>query len=255
MARSRNIKPGYFKNELLAECSPLARLLFAGLWCLADRAGRLEDRPKRIRAEILPYDDGSVDGMLAELQSAGFILRYQVEGKGLIQVVNFVRHQNPHCKEPASAIPAPGEHGASRVQEQFIHSTCTADSLNPNPDSGLLMPETIARPVSTGESDSAGFELFWQRYPRKVAKPAALKAWNKLKPVGALLDALTKGLERQAASSNWQKNDGAFIPHPATWLNGRRWEDEVNEHAGTAGFNGALNDQDYAKGITDDGRF
>jgi len=48
MARSRNIKPGFFRNEMLAECSPLARLLFAGLWCLADRFGRLEDRPKRI---------------------------------------------------------------------------------------------------------------------------------------------------------------------------------------------------------------
>ena len=50
MARARNIKPGFFANENLAECDPLARLLFAGLWCLADREGRLEDRPKRIAA-------------------------------------------------------------------------------------------------------------------------------------------------------------------------------------------------------------
>lgn len=104
MARSRNIKPGFFRNELLAECSPLTRLLFAGLWCLADRAGRLEDRPKRIRAEVLPYDDGSVDEMLNELDQAGFILRYQVGGLRFIQVQNFAKHQNPHHREAESTI-------------------------------------------------------------------------------------------------------------------------------------------------------
>ena len=105
MARARNVKPGFFKNEDLAECSPLARLLFVGLWCIADRAGRLEDHPKRIRAEILPYDDGSVDDMLNELHQAGFILRYQAAGRRYIQVLNFGKHQNPHHREPESAIP------------------------------------------------------------------------------------------------------------------------------------------------------
>lgn len=130
MARARNIKPGFFKNETLAECSPLARLLFAGLWCLADRAGRLEDRPKRIRAELLPYDDGSVDAMLDELHQAGFILRYLAGGQRFIQVQNFAKHQNPHCREPESAIPAPGEHCTSTVQEQNEYRTGPADSLN-----------------------------------------------------------------------------------------------------------------------------
>lgn len=88
MARSRNLKPGFFKNEALAECTPLARLLFVGLWCLADREGRLEDRPKRIRAELLPYDDGSVDDLLSELHEAGFILRYADAGGRFIQVVS-----------------------------------------------------------------------------------------------------------------------------------------------------------------------
>lgn len=69
MARARNIKPGFFANEDLAECDPLARLLFAGLWCLADREGRLEDRPKRIRAELLPYDSCDADELLNQLQA------------------------------------------------------------------------------------------------------------------------------------------------------------------------------------------
>ncbi|WP_018229672.1 hypothetical protein [Methyloversatilis universalis] len=148
MARSRNIKPGFFKNEALAELSPLTRLLFAGLWTLSDRDGRLEDRPKRIRAEVLPYDDGSVDEMLNELHSAGFIQRYQTDDQRFIQVVNFARHQNPHCREPASTIPAPGEHRASTVHAPGEHGTGPADSLNLIPDS--LNPSTAPSSVDDG---------------------------------------------------------------------------------------------------------
>lgn len=84
------------------------------------------------------------------------------------------------------------------------------------------------RSSSPSASDSAkdGFADFWEQYPRKVAKAQALKAWRKLKPSGQLLADLMAGLERQKASEQWMKDGGQFVPHPATWLNGRRWEDE-----------------------------
>lgn len=144
MARSRNIKPAFFKNEALAECSPLSRLLFAGLWCLADREGRLEDRPKRIRAELLPYDDGSVDAILDELQSAGFILRYIADGKRFIQVLNFAKHQNPHHREVSSIIPAPcqpeesPELALGQPEESPELAVLIPDSLNLIPDSKYM---------------------------------------------------------------------------------------------------------------------
>ena len=112
MARARNIKPGFFTNDLLGECQPLARLLFQGLWCHADREGRLEDRPKKFKAEILPYDDCDAEILLQELASSGFIVRYQFGGKRYLQVVNFCKHQNPHVKEQESTIPAPCLPGA-----------------------------------------------------------------------------------------------------------------------------------------------
>lgn len=135
MARARNIKPGFFKNEILAELNPLARILFAGLWCLADREGRLEDRPKRIKADILPYDNCNIDKLLNDLQAKDFILRYKTQGNQYIQVLNFTKHQNPHMREPASEIPAPDEHSASTVQAPDKHGTSPADSLNLIPDS------------------------------------------------------------------------------------------------------------------------
>lgn len=133
MARARNIKPGFFKNEFLAEIPPLGRILFAGLWTLADRDGRLEDRPKRIKSEILPYDNCDVDKLLDQLakSSEQFIIRYSADGKGYIAIPKFSEHQHPHMREGASKIPAPDKHGASTVQEQDKHRTSPALTLNP----------------------------------------------------------------------------------------------------------------------------
>ena len=105
MSRARNIKPGFYKNEDLAECSVWARLLFPGLWMLADREGRLEDRPRRIKGEIFPFDSVEVGPLLDELTAWGFIRRYVVGGRGFIQVLGFLSHQNPHGTEKDSAIP------------------------------------------------------------------------------------------------------------------------------------------------------
>ena len=146
MARARNIKPGFFSNDVLAECEPLARLLFAGLWTIADREGRLEDRPKRIKAELLPYDDCNIDALLDALHSKGFILRYSVENQQLIQILAFTKHQNPHKNEVHSTLPQPEQHSTSTAQAQDKYSTSTvqtpeqhstnrADSLNMIPDS------------------------------------------------------------------------------------------------------------------------
>ncbi len=106
MARARNLKPGLYKNEDLAECSVWARYIFPGMWTLADRDGRLEDRPKRIKAELLAFDSVEVEPLLQELAARGFIRRYSVDGVAIIQVVTFAKHQNPHHREAPSELPA-----------------------------------------------------------------------------------------------------------------------------------------------------
>lgn len=135
MARSRNIKPGFFTNDILGELEPLARLLFAGLWCHADREGRLEDRPKKLKAEILPYDDCDVNRLMQCLHDAGMVLRYVVDGSSYIQIIKFEKHQHPHVKEGASAIPAPDKHRTSTGQNKGENRIKTSDSLNPITDS------------------------------------------------------------------------------------------------------------------------
>ena len=120
MARSRNIKPGFYKNEDLAECSIWARYIFPGLWMMADRDGRLEDRPKRIKAEILPFDTQDVEPLLRELASKGFIVRYEIDGQRYIEIPRFAVHQNPHYSEKASGIkPPPTQENEVEQRDMF----------------------------------------------------------------------------------------------------------------------------------------
>lgn len=225
VARARNIKPGFYQNEILAECSVWARLMFPGLWMMADREGRLEDRPMRIKASVLPYDNQNVDKLLTELHNRGFIYRYQVGSGKFIQIINFRRHQNPHCKEPASTIPAPppecqcngpepDESGARTGPEPTSNSSGPADSLLPITDSPSLNP------------GDTGFSRFWEVWPKRVAKAEAVKAWKKLSPDQSLVGRILDDVGRRVASADWRKDGGKFIPNPATYLNGRRWEDE-----------------------------
>lgn len=71
------------------------------------------------------------------------------------------------------------------------------------------------------------FDRFWKAYPRKVNKPGAQKAFAKLNPDEELLKTMLTAIDKQKGSAQWQENNGQFIPHPATWLNGRRWEDDL----------------------------
>ena len=105
MARSRLLKPGFFKNEVLSDLEPLDRLLFAGLWTLADREGRLEDRPRRIKNELFPCDDYDVDAGIYRLASAEFVERYTSCNIRVLLIVNFSKHQSPHGTEKDSLLP------------------------------------------------------------------------------------------------------------------------------------------------------
>ena len=83
-------------------------------------------------------------------------------------------------------------------------------------------------PISPSKGDER-FETFWKAYPRKTAKGAARKAFAKLKVTDELLTVMLDAIEAQKFSSQWRRDGGQYIPHPATWLNQARWEDEGDE--------------------------
>jgi hypothetical protein len=107
VARIRTIKPAFFTSDQVCACSPLSRLLFIGLWCEADRDGRLHDKPNQIKFRVLPGDDCDVDALLWELVKNGLVARFEAPDP-YIQILKFTDHQRPHPKEPPSAIRATG---------------------------------------------------------------------------------------------------------------------------------------------------
>ena len=162
MARARNIKPGFFRNADLVELSFEARLLFIGLWTIADKAGRLEDRPKQIKMELFPADNLDCNELLNDLDKSKMIERYTVEGVAYIKVTNFSKHQNPHKDEKPSVIP--DKHDASTVQAPckvdatsevvlLIPSSLIPDSLIQEPMSGK--PDEPAKKTSKPKNNSA----------------------------------------------------------------------------------------------------
>lgn len=127
--------------------------------------------------------------------------------------------------------------------ERAIHTT--------NRDYQEITPEIPHAPQDVGSTAVDLFAEFWASYPRKVAKQQALKAWAKLKVDADLFSRIMAGLEAQKNSSQWVKDGGAFIPHPATWLNGARWDDEVTpaKQSRHHGFD----QRDYTQGLIDNG--
>lgn len=238
MSRSRNLKPGFFKNEELAELPFEYRILFQGLWCEADREGRLEDRPKRLKAAIFPYDSVDVDAGLAALQAHGFLVRYEVDGLRYVQVLNFVRHQNPHKKEAASVIPAfPGLSVDSTVQEPEVDDPAPEFPVQAPeiperatliPDSPLLIPDSLKQEHVQPAAAQSRFAEFWSAYPNKKGRQEAEKAWKRRKLDSRCDELIAHVRLMHSTDSGWKRG---FIPMGSTYLNQGRWEDVPQREA------------------------
>jgi hypothetical protein len=216
MARARNIKPGFYKNEDLAECSVWARLIFPGLWMLADREGRLEDRPKRIKGELLPFDSQDVEPLLNELQARGFLERYRNEDGSFIQISKFKDHQSPHFSEKPSAIKPPDSgnlspsRGTNSEKPSAIKPGAVAensgniaslrggrnplnpDSLNPESRKGeqaAPAPRTAKRPAQT-------------RMPEGFAVSDRVRQWAASRGFG-MLDEHLDAFRRKVAANGY----------------------------------------------------
>jgi len=204
MARSRNIKPGFFQNEHLVDLPYEYRLLFIGLWTLADREGRLEDRPKKIKMSLFPADDVDICKGLSDLGTSGFVLRYEVDNNKYIQILNFNKHQRPHHQEVESIIPSAdfaepvrklsGE-GASQLR------TNPPDSLNPITDSLNLIPARAAKKISLTRD-----------YEWEGISDQQKEKWKKAYPAISLEIELNKASAwLQANPSNKKSNYARFL--------------------------------------------
>jgi hypothetical protein len=119
---------------------------------------------------------------------------------------------------PANASPITAARGNTSASPPLASST-------PDPSHPCDPNHHRTTKEASGQSRDQ-FDSFWQAYPRKVAKGDAEKAWRKIKPNELLTELILKAIDRANKSQDWMKDSGKFIPYPATWLNGKRWEDE-----------------------------
>ena len=118
MARIRTIKPEFFTSESVLSVSPLARLFFVGLWCEADREGRLKWKPKTLKFRYLPSDDVDIRDLSDELIAEGMIETYTVNGDEFCSIPNFLSHQVINNREKASELPSRVKHASTRVKAE-----------------------------------------------------------------------------------------------------------------------------------------
>lgn len=120
------------------------------------------------------------------------------------------------------------------TDDNSVISVITDDNKITNKTKHNITQHTLKERVKKESTDNVteliveqaddGFDQFWDEYPRHVAKQVAEKAWDKLKPDEELRLKIISALRIQKQSQQWQNIQ--YVPHPATWLNQRRWEDE-----------------------------
>jgi hypothetical protein len=242
--RARNIKPGFYKNEDLGECSFAARLLFPGLWMMADKEGRLEYRPKRIKAEIFPYDNLNIEELVDELEKAGMLKKYTVGSEKFLWIPGFSCNQNlsrqelntesklPPYQEDADTVSIPNQDGTNTVSIPYQEDTDTVSiSLNTE----KLNTEKLNKNILCGVDDSAldrpdeyprEFEDFWQAYPRHVAKKDAYAAWKARKRDKTLdIELVAQSARTYADAMRSLGKEEAYMFHAKTFLNKGRWRE------------------------------
>lgn len=233
MARIRSIKPEFWTSEQVMNCSPSARLLFIGLWNFCDDAGNHVASAKTIKANVFPGDDitsTDVQRLLDELSSNGLIDYYSFENKDFLHVTGW-HHQKierPTYKHPPYK---PGDPGPARR---------AIDEGSPPEGSGGDKEGKKENPLPAVADVPAippGFVRFWDawpRSPRKVDKADCCKRWKR-HGLEALADEIVRHVEAMCESDQWKRG---FEPAPATYLNGRRWEDDMPPIPGLLGGEG-----------------
>lgn len=214
MARKRMIDPGYWADDKIIELEPIQRLLFIGMWNFADDSGVLKYSPKQIKAQIFPADNitpGKIDDWLMNLNKIGLILLNQ--DKSLIKIKGWTNYQKINRPQPSKY------EFTAYTEENSEHSLNNHGTITTN----RIEKNIIEKNKNIDVQNQ--FEQFYNLYPRKVQKQRAIKAFKRLnkKEIKAVMDTLPGHIK------NWNSKgtDKEFIPHPASWLNAKSWEDDI----------------------------
>lgn len=215
--------------------------VWAYLITYVDDYGRGSADPELLKGLVFPRRKGITEKQIGEalsvLANSGMISLYEIDGESYFYFPTWEKHQTIRAKKsrfPAPQAPELVQADASNCRQlQADASICsrnpiqsnTIQNTNPNTNTESEPPKAPQGAVR-GRRKAALFDAFWEQYPRKVGKGDARKSWDKLELTEELTDRIFHALQKQKGWEQWQRDEGRFIPHPATWLNQQRWEDE-----------------------------
>lgn len=182
--------------------------------------------PKML-ADELDFEENTVVLALRALEDLNMV----VTNKGYFAIAGWEEYQNIEGMDKIR------EQNRLRKQKQRANQKLLPDVSQ---DSHVTVTQCHAteedieedKELEKDKEDVYPFDAFWKAYPKKKAKEAARKAWVKLKPDESLGKEIIQAVMKSAKTKDWLKDNGKYIPYPATYLNGKRWEDEGNESNG-----------------------
>ncbi len=225
----RMLHTDIWKSKQVSSLSIQARLLFVGLITLGDDDGRLKGDAALLRSEIFPRDAKvtvqDVTKWLGEIVKIGLVLKYEADGEEYLAHPNWTRYQTLRSdRRKESHIPAPPVGLVPTVGQPDGNHSGAQDKER---------EEKARKEKELREAIDMGFQSFWKDYPNKTAKKKAQESWERVMREKTNIDQFTVllrtiflGLERAKKSQQWLKDGGQYIPHPTTWLNQARWNDE-----------------------------
>lgn len=231
MPRIRYLKPNFFKDEHIAELPHWVRLLYQGLWVLADKAGRLHDRPRWIKAEVFPYEELNIEEGLKRLSvikscsCRPFIIRYKVRGENYIEIVKWEDHQKPHHTEKDSSIPAreeDRENDGTEKEPQQGNGNRDGDGKG---DGECSSSELGVKEPLTNGAVTVKFEEIWKMYPKQIGRTQALEYFKATVKTDDDFINIRRALENYLVTK--KGTDPKYIKTGANWFSDD-WKEWVN---------------------------
>lgn len=229
-------------DEKLANCSAESTGVYIRLMCILHKMEEygvivLKQKEKQNENNIhnfayklvrqMPYDVACIERSLRELIEEGVIT---LEGDRLYQKRMVKDGEISRKRAEAGAKGGKSTKGSNSEDDKDKQKPKQSSSKTSNKNEASSENE-----VEIGNEDNSKvnliaerFTLFWKAYPRKASKGTAEKAWKKIAPTQKLFDEIMASLEAAKKCEQWQKENGQYIPYPATWLNGKRWEDDYS---------------------------
>ena len=217
---NRIIKDSISKSEKVSGLTDFQFRLWVHLITYVDDYGRGDARPAIIRGACFPFRERmtnkDIEKGLADLAGAGCVGLYKVDGKPYLYFPNWEQHQR--VRQKVSKCPSPDDCDIEN------NSVASCGEL-PQDAARIQNPESRIQNPESEDIRAREFEIFWNAYPRKAGNKQ--KAFSAFCKVAVPLETLLEAIKKQKKSAQWVKDGGQFIPHPTTWLNGKRWEDDL----------------------------